>query len=101
MRESIDESDLQQMMEGLSSLETQSSGSQVRMMNRDGSFNSGNRRVAWHDQFSYIGLLTMSWPRFVLTLVVDYCSQMSYLQLCFSFVDPRRCLVTAPIPGSV
>jgi len=72
MRQPLDESDLQQMMEGSSSLETASSGSHVRMMNKDGSFNSGNRQVSWRERLSYTGLLTMSWPRFFLTLVVVY-----------------------------
>lgn len=99
MRESMDETDLQQMMEGSSSLETSASGLHVRMMNKDGSFNSGARRSVWYERLTYTGLLTMSWPRFFLALTSVYCLSNVAFACFFLMCGPMALVGNGPDTG--
>ena len=99
MQEPTDDSDLQQMMEGIGSSAPDSSGSNVRMMNKDGSFNSGKRALAWHERLTYNGLLTVSWPRFFLFLIAVYCFSNVMFAALFLLCGPSALSSNGPDTG--
>lgn len=99
MQDGRDELDIQQMMEGANSLENRSQDPFVRFMNKDGSFNSGVRRVAWYERLNYLGLLTVSWPRFLSTLFAVYCISNVLFATCFLLCGPTALAGNGPDVG--
>lgn len=45
---------------------------QLRLLNRDGSFNVGRKRTLWSRCTSYHALLTMPWSRFIAVIICGY-----------------------------
>lgn len=44
----------------------------LRLLNRNGTFNVLSNRKSYRDEFSYATFLTMSWPHFLLSVVVSF-----------------------------
>jgi inward rectifier potassium channel len=70
----------------------------LRLLNRDGTFNVQRNRKSYRDDFSYATFLQMSWPHFLLSVVVSFFAVNLAFATAYMLCGPTALGLNGPDP---